>query len=88
MITHLARLLDITINNVTIPSNWKRAIVAPICKGAIAVWSQFNLSGRQANGTQYISVSEENLVQGLDIPGSTRISAGIFMRKSNNHGFI
>ena len=33
MITYLARLLDITINNGTIPRDWKKAIVVPIHKG-------------------------------------------------------
>ena len=33
MIPYLARLLDIIINNATIPSDWKRAIVMPIYKG-------------------------------------------------------
>jgi hypothetical protein len=32
MIPYLARLLDVTINNATIPSDWKRAIVVPIYK--------------------------------------------------------
>jgi hypothetical protein len=33
MIPYLARLLDVTINNATIPSDWKKAIVFPIYKG-------------------------------------------------------
>jgi hypothetical protein len=33
MIPYLARLLDITINNGIIPSDWKKAIVVPIYKG-------------------------------------------------------
>jgi len=33
MITYLARLLDITINNGTIPRDWKKAIVVSIRKG-------------------------------------------------------
>ena len=33
MIPYLARLLDITINNGTIPRDWKTAIVFPIHKG-------------------------------------------------------
>jgi hypothetical protein len=33
MIPYLRRLLDITINNDTIPSDWKKAIVVPIYKG-------------------------------------------------------
>jgi hypothetical protein len=32
MIPYLARLLEITINNATIPSDWKQAIVVPIYK--------------------------------------------------------
>ena len=34
MIPYLARLLDITINNGTIPREWKKAIVVPIHKGS------------------------------------------------------
>ena len=30
---YLARLLDITINNPTIPSDWERAVVVPVYKG-------------------------------------------------------
>ena len=33
MIPYLVRLLDITINNGTIPGDWKKAIVFPIHKG-------------------------------------------------------
>jgi len=33
MIPYLARLLDITMNNGTPPSDWKRATVIPIPKG-------------------------------------------------------
>jgi hypothetical protein len=33
MIPYLARLLDISINNGTIPGDWKKAIVVPIYKG-------------------------------------------------------
>jgi len=34
MIPYLARLLDITMNNNAIPSDWKKAIVVPTYKGA------------------------------------------------------
>jgi len=33
MIPYLARLLDVTINNGTIPRDWKKAFVVPIHKG-------------------------------------------------------
>ena len=33
MITYLAKLLDITMNNNAIPGDWKKAIVFPIYKG-------------------------------------------------------
>jgi hypothetical protein len=33
MIQYLARLMDVTINNAAIPSDWKKAIVVPINKG-------------------------------------------------------
>jgi hypothetical protein len=35
MIPYLTRLLDITMNNGTLPADWKRAIVFPIHKGVI-----------------------------------------------------
>jgi hypothetical protein len=33
MIPYLVRLLDVTVNNAAIASDWKKAIVVPICKG-------------------------------------------------------
>jgi len=33
MIPYLARLLDITLNNGTLPADWKRAMVVPVHKG-------------------------------------------------------
>jgi hypothetical protein len=33
MIQYLTRLLDVTVNNAAIPSDWKKAIVVPIYKG-------------------------------------------------------
>jgi hypothetical protein len=33
MIPYLAKLLDITMNNNSIPSDWKKATVVPIYKG-------------------------------------------------------
>ena len=33
MIPYLARLLDITVNNGTLPKDWKRAVAVPIHKG-------------------------------------------------------
>jgi hypothetical protein len=33
MTPYLARLLEISLNNVTIPSDWKRVTVVPIYKG-------------------------------------------------------
>jgi len=33
MIPYLARLLDITMNNGTLPGDWKKATVVPIHKG-------------------------------------------------------
>ena len=33
MIPYLARLLDITMNNSTLPADWKRATVVPVHKG-------------------------------------------------------
>jgi hypothetical protein len=39
MILYLAPLLDIIINNATIPSDWKEDIVAPIKKVGVC-WSK------------------------------------------------
>jgi hypothetical protein len=39
MISYLARLLDVTINNATISSDGKKAIVIPIYKGVTDRWS-------------------------------------------------
>jgi hypothetical protein len=33
MIPYLARLLDVTVNNAAIPSDWRKTIVGPIYKG-------------------------------------------------------
>jgi len=33
MISYLARLLDMTVNNGTLPADWKRAMVIPIHNG-------------------------------------------------------
>jgi hypothetical protein len=35
MIPYLARLLDVTMNNGTLPGDWKKATVIPIHKGVI-----------------------------------------------------
>ena len=35
MIPYLARLLDITMNNFTLPLDWKIAIIFPVHKGLI-----------------------------------------------------
>jgi hypothetical protein len=35
MVPYLARLLDITMNNGTLPGDWKKATVIPIHKGVI-----------------------------------------------------
>ena len=32
MVPYTARLLDITMNNNSIPGDWKKAVVIPICK--------------------------------------------------------
>ncbi|PNF22005.1 hypothetical protein B7P43_G17606 [Cryptotermes secundus] len=63
-IPYLVRLLDVTINNATLPSDWKKAIVVPIYKeggpidGVELQTSKFNLGGLQANGTRYYIVPE------------------------------
>jgi len=35
MIPYLARLLHITMNNGTLPADWKRTVVVPVHKGVI-----------------------------------------------------
>jgi hypothetical protein len=56
MIPYLARLLDITINNGTLPADWKRATVVKIHKGGdpslITNYRPVNFGGLQANGTR------------------------------------
>jgi hypothetical protein len=58
MISYFAQLLDITIINATIPSDWKKAMVVPIYKKGD---SNFNLMGLHASGTCYSIEPEENL---------------------------
>jgi hypothetical protein len=59
MIPYLARLLDITINNVIILSDRKKTVVVPIYEEGWPIADlklqthHFNLSGLQANGTRY-----------------------------------
>jgi hypothetical protein len=56
---YLVQLLNITINNATNPSYWKKAIVVPIYIGGQSIAGlklqtcQFNLSGLQENETRY-----------------------------------
>lgn len=33
MILYIARLLDVTVNNAAIPSDWKRAVMVPVYMG-------------------------------------------------------
>jgi hypothetical protein len=35
MILYLAQLRDIKMNNITLPADWKKAIVVPVHKGVI-----------------------------------------------------
>jgi len=51
MILYLARLLDITMNNCTLPRDWKRATVVPIHKGV-----------NRSLVTNYIVVSSNSVV--------------------------
>ena len=58
MIPYLARLLGITINNGTIPRDWKKTIVVPIYKGGSfgsqkLQAGQFNLSSMETYGTRH-----------------------------------
>ena len=58
MIPYLARLLDITTNNNTIPYDWKKVIVFPIRRGrSIGSWKiytgQLKFGDLQANGPSY-----------------------------------
>jgi hypothetical protein len=58
MIPYLARLLDVTINNATLPSDWKKAVVVPVYKGGdrslVSNYRPVSLTcnGPQANGTR------------------------------------
>jgi len=42
MIPYLARLLDITMNNGTLPGDWKKATVIPIHKGVGGVIDHYS----------------------------------------------
>ena len=51
MIPYIAKLLDITLNNNSIPGEWKKAVVVPIYKG-----------GDRSVVGNYISVSLNSVV--------------------------
>jgi hypothetical protein len=64
MIPYLARLLDIAINNATIPSDWKRhsgSYLQRSDRSLVSNYRQFILCGQQANGTRYSTVSGGNM---------------------------
>jgi hypothetical protein len=67
MIPYFAWLLDITMNNATIPSDWKKSQSGFYLQGERSIHShklqtsQLNLSVLQANGTHYSRIPKENL---------------------------
>ena len=68
MIHFLARLLEISLNNASIPTKWEKTIVVPIYKGGVrSAFANYrpisltNLFGLQANGTRYSRVFEASL---------------------------
>ena len=62
MIPYLARLLDITMNNGTLPCDWKRATVISIHKGGDRLLvTNYRLGNLQANGTRYSFISKASV---------------------------
>jgi hypothetical protein len=67
VIPYLALLLDVTVNNATIPSDWKRATVVPMFKAGRSICchklqtSQLNLSGLQTNGKRHSGLPKASL---------------------------
>jgi hypothetical protein len=67
MIPYLSRLLDITMNNNSIPSDWKKAIVVPIYKGgdrsAVGNFRPVSLTSVfcKKNGAHYSRVPKKRL---------------------------
>jgi hypothetical protein len=61
MIPYLARLLEITLNNATIPSDWKKAIMVPIYTGGDR-WVVTN--GRPISLTSVVCKRMEHAIAG------------------------
>ena len=92
MIPYLARLLDITINNGTIPRDWKKATDVPIHKGddrsVVKNYRPVSLTSVvcKTNGTRHSRLYTTSVGrEGLVIRGSTRFQTGILVRESNNY---
>jgi len=88
MIPYLPRLLDITINNGTIPRDWKKAIVVPIHKGGDrSVVKNY----RPISLTSVVCRQMEHVIAGYirqvweDRDWSTWLQTGILLRESNNY---
>jgi hypothetical protein len=91
MIPYFACLLDITINNAAIPSDWKKAIVVPIYKGddcsLVSNYRPVSLASVVSKQMEHVIASylreiwdkKDWIFQGQQIP------AGIFMRNSSNY---
>jgi len=87
----LARLLDITINNGTIPRDWKKASCSysqrrQSFSSQKLQAGQLNLSGMQTNGTRHSRLYTTSVGrQGLVIQGTTWLQTGILVQESNNY---
>ena len=91
MILYLSRLLDITINNGTIPRDWKKAIVVPIHKGGNRSVVK---NHRPVSLTSVVCKQMEHVIAGYIqqvwedrdwLRGSTWLQTGILVWESNNY---
>jgi hypothetical protein len=66
MITYIAKLLDITLNNIAIPGDWKKVIVFSFTKCEFdsyleTVDRSAYIGGSERNGTRYIRMPKTSL---------------------------
>ena len=78
-ISYLARLLDVTMNNGTLPVDWKRATVIPIHKGEdrslITNSRPVSLTSVDCKQIEHVIASYKRQV-GIRIIGCTRVNMG------------
>jgi len=92
MIPYLARILDITMNNGTLPGDWKRATVIPIHKGGdrslVTNYRPVSLTSVVCKQTEHVIASYLRQVWDKNdwLYEGQWIHNGIFVRNSSNHG--